>query len=106
MSEEEKEAIEFAKKLIETIKQSKMLFDEDITVKLGIATQNTLQIVLNLIQKQQTELKKKDKTMNKMAEWIFDKDYTENSLLIHRDDYYSNCIKQVKQYFERKVENE
>lgn len=31
-----------------------------------------------------------------MAEWIFDKDYTRNSLCIHRDDYYSNCIEQVK----------
>ena len=37
-----------------------------------------------------------------MAEWIFDKDYTENSLLIHRGNYYNDCIKEVKQYFEKK----
>lgn len=48
------------------------------------------------------EIEKKDKIIILMARWIFDKDYTENSLLIHRDDYYSNCIKQVIKYFESK----
>ncbi len=47
-------------------------------------------------------MEKKDKTINKMAKWIFDRDYVENSLLIHRDDYYSNCIKQVIEYFKKK----
>lgn len=51
----------------------------------------------------QKEIENKDKIIHEMAKWIFDKDYTENSLLIHRDDYYSNCIKQVTQYFEKKV---
>ena len=70
MSEEEIEAIEFVKKLIETIKQSKMLFDEDITAKLGIATQNTLQIVLNLIQKYQTELERLNNLNNHQSKDI------------------------------------
>lgn len=47
---------------------------------------------------------KKKKTIYKMAKWIFDKDYIENSLLIHRDDYHSNCIKQVIEYFEKEEE--
>lgn len=46
------------------------------------------------------EIEKKDKIIDSMAEWIFDKDYGKNSLLIDRDDYYSNCIQKVKQYFE------
>ncbi|MDE5831147.1 MAG: hypothetical protein K2H53_06035 [Clostridia bacterium] len=49
-------------------------------------------------------LENEDKIIDEMAQWIFDKDYTENSLFVHRDDYYTNCIKQVKQYFERKAE--
>lgn len=46
--------------------------------------------------------KEGEAVIEEMARWIFDKDYIENSLLIHRDDYYSNCIKQVKEYFKTK----
>lgn len=103
MTEEEKEATEFTKNLIETIKQSNMLFDEDITAKLGIATQNNLQIALNLIQKQQAEkeqlkaeLKKKDKIINLMAFDIY-------GMQIVCNRYFKD-IKEVKHYFEKKVE--
>ena len=57
----------------------------------------------NDIKKLLLENKQKDKQIELIAEWIFDKDYGKNSLLIHRDDYYSNCIKQVRQYFETKA---
>lgn len=57
--------------------------------------------ILNLITKLQEENEEKDKQIDLMAKWIFDKDYIKNSLLIHRDDCYSNCIKQVKKYFEK-----
>ena len=50
------------------------------------------------------EKENKDKVINDMEDWIFNKDYTENSLLIHRDDYHSNCIKQVIEYYEKKEE--
>ena len=50
------------------------------------------------------EIEKKDKIIILMARWIFNKDYTENSLLIHRDNCYSNCIKQVIKCFEKKSE--
>lgn len=63
-----------------------------------------LKETINTIKKQQAELEKKDKVLYEMAEWIFDKDYSKNSLLIHRDDYYSNCVKQVIKNFEKKVE--
>lgn len=86
-----------------------------------------MKTISNLIQQQQEESEKckylyhkalselviadkknieKDKIIDEMAEWIFDKDYNENSLFIDRDDYYSNCIKRVKQYFEKKVSEE
>ena len=63
------------------------------------------QIPIGIAELQQ-ENNKQNKIIDEMAKWIFNKDYTENSLLIHRDDYYSNCIKQVKQYFEKKVEED
>lgn len=126
MTEEEKEAIKFIifyktyclNKEKTNIKNYETINDEDFVSK-------NIEIVLNLIEKQQNTIKgnecvietlshneevllevleKKDKTIDKMAKWIFDKDYVENSLLIHRDDYYSNCIKQVIEYFEKKEE--
>lgn len=93
----EREAIEYFRKDIEKRKQGKNYFIDYQKVMLYE------EIILNLIQNQQAELEKKDNIIDEMAEWILDKDYTENSLYIHRDDYYSNCIKQVKQYFENKV---
>lgn len=125
MTEEEKEAIKYFRNLRSTIDESYMLFDEEITIRCGKETTKQITIMLNLIEKQDKIIKgnecvietqannekvlleameKKDKTIDKMAKWIFDKDYVENSLLIHRDDYYSNCIKQVIEYFEKKEE--
>lgn len=59
-----------------------------------------VEIIFSLTNYQQTELEqkdnrikeleraveKKDKIIENMAEWIFDKDYTKNSLLIDRKD--------------------
>ena len=125
MTEEEKEAIEFTENLIETIKQSKMLFDEDIAAKLGIATQNNLQIVLNLIQKQQAEkeqlkaeLKNKDKIIDGMACTIYDyanlgklkicgcelEDGKIDLNLCNQTLADRNCCDCIKGYFEKKVE--
>lgn len=59
---------------------------------------------MEIIEKLEIERDIANKVIEEMAKWIFDKDYGENSLLIHRDDYYSNCIKQVIQYFKEKVE--
>lgn len=125
LSEEEKKAIKYFYNLRSTIDESYMLFDEEINVKCGKETIKQISLVLNLITKLQKEnelakeqLKKQceiadernnllvkvnrlESQINLMAKWIFDKDYRENSLLIHRDDYYSNCIKQVKKHFEK-----
>lgn len=93
LSENEKKAIE---------KLNRLTVYEIQKGNIGIPVMiKDLEIVLNLITKLQKENKEKDKQIDLMAEWIFDKDYRENSLLIHRDDYYSNCIKQVKKHFEK-----
>ena len=128
MTEEEKEAIEFVKNLIETIKQSKMLFNEDITAVLGKATYNNLNTILNLIQKQQVEIEKKDKEshliqskldvsdakiieLTKIIDEMFEeyeyseriniKDFCDEEL--RKDTCIQDCEVCIKQYFERKV---
>ncbi len=87
----EQEAIEICKKeIIEPFYD----FPNPTSIELKDTDVEAIETVLSMIEK-------RDKQIDLMAKWIFDKDYKENSLLIHRDDYYSNCIKQVKQYFEK-----
>ena len=100
MSEEEK-AIEYLKILKKHLGKNKQKMIDRGTYKFYEAFEINLDTALNLITKLQKENEEKDKKIDLMAEWIFDKDYRENSLLIHRDDYYSNCIKQVKKHFEK-----
>ncbi len=128
--EEQKRAIKFLKQRIDVCIENANIWDEndfDEEASQLREEQKHTETVLNLIQQLQKELEKKeylyhkalselviadkkniekDKIIDEMAEWIFDKDYNENSLFIDRDDYYSNCIKQVKQYFKKKAEKE
>ena len=124
MTKEQEKVIECFKEIIKQTEEANEcgLSTNDFSEEIRIYYE-----VLNLIQQLQKELEKKeylyhkalselviadkkniekDKIIDEMAEWIFDKDYNENSLFIDRDDYYSNCIKQVKQYFEKKVREE
>lgn len=79
-------------KEIEKLEKENDLAKEQLKKQCEIADErNNLLVKVNRLESQ----------INLMAEWIFDKDYRENSLLIHRDDYYSNCIKQVKKHFEK-----
>lgn len=73
LSEEEKKAIEYTKNVINTIEQSKTLFNEDLTVKLGTTSHNNFQILLNLIEKQDEEIKHWKKELEKVL--------TENKLI-------------------------
>ena len=118
MNEEEKEAIKYFYNLRATIDESNMLFDEDINVKCGKETIKQITAVLNLLEKKdkeiqfqkeinkteqnrhkQTEkslkgqLKKKDKMIDLIGEKIFE----EGIVWENKED--------VKQYYERKVEN-
>ncbi|MCI9247478.1 MAG: hypothetical protein HFJ30_10375 [Clostridia bacterium] len=106
MAAEEKKAIEFVKNLIKTIEENQMLFDEAIMLKAGETTHDNLQILLNIIQKQQAKLEKKNKIIDLMTEYIdincdcikgFDK-------CEQIDD--PHCLKCIKQYFEKQVESE
>lgn len=101
MTEEEKKAIEYVNNILDY--ELHYCEDEDVLL-LSKIDKEQIKTVLNIIQKQQEEIEEKDKVLHEMAEWIFDKDYGKNSLLIHRDDYYSNCVKQVIKNFEKKVE--
>lgn len=122
MSEEEKKAIEVLKNvdvdLSGNIVCSKCVKLDNKTCREenGEDCQvHSIKTVLNLIQKQQTELEKKDKMIDLMSEEISNnicntcpyKDYNYDLNCENRcsndDDLYSECW---KIYFERKVEND
>jgi hypothetical protein len=65
MTDAEKKAIKWFYNLRGSIDESNMLFDEDIEVKCGKETIEQITTVLNLIQKQQEEIKFQ-KDINKM----------------------------------------
>ena len=98
MSEEEKKAIKYFYNLRATIDESNMLFDEDINVKCGNETIKQITLVLNLIEKQQKELEKKDHIIDLMAEKIcfFDIDFLAS---------FDNEI-QCVEYFTKKVDEQ
>lgn len=66
MIDVEKEAINYIMNLKETIGDSIILFDEGITINAGKIMYNNLQIILALVQKQEIELKKKDKVIEQL----------------------------------------
>lgn len=86
MTTKQKQAIETMQHWIEYEKQNKSKInkaDELIEVQ---------EIVLNLIQEQEAELKKKDKIINLIAK------------AFKQDD--ARSVEEIKQYFERKVEDD
>ena len=58
MTDKEKQAIKYFYNLRATIDESYMLFDEKINVKCGKETIKQISVVLNLIEKQQSEIDK------------------------------------------------
>ena len=93
LSEEEKEAMKYFYNFRATIDESIMLFDEDVNVKCGKETIKQITLILNLIEKQQTEIEKKDKIINEMA----------NALDIAQDRYEYMGKDRVIEYFTNKV---
>lgn len=85
MTTEQKEAIDRLKELVELRKsKNKIKYDN------CICATSDVDIVLNLIKKQENELKKKDKIIDELAK------------AFKQDDVRS--VQEIKQYFERKVE--
>lgn len=87
MNEEEKEAI----KLLENIKNNTWT-----TLYIMSKKSKDADILLNLIEKQQAEIEKKDKIINLMALDIY-------GMQIECNRYFKDT-EEVKQYFERKIE--
>lgn len=77
-----------------TTEQKKAIksLDEFVNTKYGAFSVNEGRQILNLIQEQEAELKKKDKIINLMAK------------AFKQDDVRS--VEEIKQFFERKVEND
>ena len=87
MITEQKEAIDRLKELVELRKsKNKIKYDN------CICATSDVDIVLNLIKKQENELKKKDKIIDELAK------------AFKQDDVRS--VEEIKQFYERKVENE
>lgn len=107
MTDKEKEAVKFFYNLRATIDESIMLFDEDINVKCGKETIKQITTVLNLIQTQQAEIEKKDRQIDKMAGYICATAYDNIIKKLKDDDIaYWGVEGSIKQYFERKVEED
>lgn len=125
MNEEEKKAIEWIKNIITSIEESKMLFNEDITVILGTTAHNNLKEILNLIEKQQAEysdlklkyeqglllhkkhvsdLEIKDKMIEEMAKEILTLDRIRASYEQDRPRIWET-EEGIKEYFRKKVED-
>lgn len=87
LNDEEKKAIEYLSMYAEDMENR--AYEEDLTWH--------IYRVLNLIQNQETELKKKDRIIDLIANEIFYK--------LNSDSFeYGYSIEEVKQYFEKKVE--
>ena len=87
MTKEQKEAIDRLKELVELRKsKNKIKYDN------CICATSDVDIVLNLIKKQENELKKKDKIIDELAK------------AFKQDDVRS--VEEIKQFYERKVEDE
>lgn len=118
MTDEEKKAIEYFKeninyfqeqiKFIETVDCD--YYDEEYKLyKNRVKQFNT---ILNLIQKQQAELEKKDKIIDLMERFIADLDIDEDICKHQVAEFCEGtdgvsldiCVKCINQYFEKKVE--
>ena len=120
LSEEEKKAIKYFYNLRGTIDESYMLFDEEINLKCGIEMIKQITIFLNLIAKLKKENKEKDKYIKNSENITTEMSNDINKLLLEikekdkqidlmarafkQDDVRS--VEEIKQYFERKVEDE
>lgn len=75
-------------------------------------TKESIKTVLNMLKEQDAKIEKKDKMIDLMAEYISDLDIDEDIRKKQSDNNCDDinreveCKECIKQYFERKVENE
>ena len=107
MAEEEKKAVNNLWSSVTDVMFNVLYSQEDL--------QKDLKIALNLIQKQQKEIEKKDKIIKRQAIFIANTDIDEDICKYQTGKFckkeiyevpLSICVKCVKQYFENKVEGE
>lgn len=105
MEEKEKEAIKYFYNIRATIDESNMLFDEDINIKCGKEMIKQITVILNLIQKQQAELEKKDRIIDEMLQEFTDCEFELkcSDCCIECEKDYDQLYECNKQYFERRV---
>lgn len=98
MSKDENKAIEETRK---ALMETSLGYDVDFDI-------NTLDILLNLIQKQQAEIEKKDKIIDEMAVQIYltEEQRQEMKEYIWTSNKPKDFKSFVKQYFEKKVEED
>ena len=103
LSEEEIEkAKEDSKDIINKLNKHK---DKDFIVRLYYRNkpiEDILQVLLQYIDQLEQENNKQNKIIDEMANFILDTDYEKNKN--SNKDYYIRCVNEVKQYFEKKVE--
>lgn len=106
MSEEEKEAIYE----LEKFRRIKVLYGNTFAIHIEQMKQlqNNMKIVFNLLQKQKSELEKKDKIIDEMAAraYLTEEEREEMKKDIYNNPNHKGFADFVKRYFERKVENE
>ena len=106
MTDEEKKAIKICKKII-TEK-----FNLDYSI--DNVDKEAIETILNLIQKQQAELEKKDKIIDLMERFIADLDIDKDICKHQVAEFCEGtdgvsldiCVKCINQYFEKKVEED
>ena len=95
MTDTEQKAIEMLRKDLESAYNKKTLFVE--------TTYNALDITLNLIQKQDTEINKLNHVIDRIIEYIFDTTYMDLEECEFEDKNNIKCIKDcgkcIKEYF-------
>lgn len=106
MTDEEKEAIDYFYNIRKSTDESIMLYDKDMNLKCGKTTIKNITLILNLIQKQQKEIEKKDKMIDEMLD-VITKVYSDDEKI----EFIANLNiqerkKEAKQYFKKKAEEE
>lgn len=106
MTKEQEEAIEYLEnkikdvkpEYIETYVDGKLIRSETISLKMRFDKEDAdkMETVLNMLKEKDKEIEKKDKIIDLMAEEIKERKYV----------FTNKTKKDIKQYFERKSENE